>query len=111
MKQFLAILFCLSLISPLFAASDEWEEAYEAYRDKDWQKAIELFQKVNPEDPKYATAMRYAGYNVYGRELGQWDKAIPLCVKAYEADPDDIKVLEDLGRACLKRKEQLRDRD
>lgn len=107
MKKHVNLLFCLCLATPLFANSEEWKEAYEAYRNKDWKEAIELFQKVSPEDPKYATAMRYAGYNVYGRELGQWDKAIPLCVKAYEADPNDVKVLEDLGRACLMRQEQL----
>lgn len=107
MKQLLIALFCLCTITPAFAQSKEWNDAYNAYKKENWEEAIKLFQKVERDDPSYATAMRYVGYNIYGRELGDWDNAVKFCVKAYEAHPKDLRVLDDLGRACLKRKEQL----
>jgi len=103
----LIILVSLISYSSLFAGSPQWDKAHKAYRSQNWEKAIELFEKIQKEEREYATAQRYIGYNIYGRELDNWSKAIEHCIKAYQKDPDDEKVLEDLGRACLNRQEEL----
>ena len=106
MKKLISLLLLYSLTSFL-AASPKWDEAYEAYRSEDWEEAIKLFKKIKEEEKEYATAQRYIGYNIYGRELNNWSKAIEHCINAYQKDPNDEKVLEDLGRACLKKQKEL----
>ena len=103
----LILLLLFSSLANFLAASPKWNEAYEAYRSKDWEEAIELFKKIKEEEKEYATAQRYIGYNIYGRELNDWSKAIEHCINAYQKDPNDEKVLEDLGRACLKKQKEL----
>lgn len=106
MRKIILILL-LSLITSLSAENPKWIKAYEAYRSEDWERAIELFNKIRKGEKDYATAQRYIGYNIYGRELNNWSKAIEHCINAYQEDPNDEKVLEDLGRACLKRQKEL----
>ncbi|WP_309400189.1 hypothetical protein [Cerasicoccus maritimus] len=88
-------------------ASDAYERAMKAYQNEQWQEAVNEFMLVEKEHPRYATAMRYVGYNIFGREFGQWDVAVEFCVEAWHAAPQDPKVLEDLGRAALKRQKQI----
>ena len=72
------------------------------YFEKDFQGALEAY-KLMPEDhPNYPTAQRYIGHNIYGREWGQWEQAVPSVEEAYRAAPNDPKVLEDIGRVYLK---------
>ncbi len=106
MKTPLLSLVMLCLTNCLFA-DDAYERAMAAYRNEQWQDAINEFMLVHKQDPRYAKSMRFVGYNIYGREFGQWDVAVEFCVEAWHADPKDPKVLEDLGRAALKRQKQL----
>jgi len=108
MKKILsAVLVLLISCLSLFANSAKWDDASSAYRSQNWKEAIQKFKEIDEHDEAYATAQRYIGYNIYGRELNNWSKAVEHCINAYKKDPNDPKVLEDLGRACLKRQIEL----
>ena len=98
MKKILLITL-LSMTSNLFAGSAQWDAAMTSYKDKNWKDAIELFSNIDKNSDEYATAQRYIGYNIYGRELNNWNKAVDHCILAYQANPKDEKVLEDFTRA------------
>ena len=88
MKNIALLLLLLVCCTSLYAGSPEWDKAYKAYRSEKWEQAIKLFEKISEEEKEYATAQRYIGYNIYGRELDDWSKAIEHCIKAYQKGPE-----------------------
>jgi tetratricopeptide (TPR) repeat protein len=81
---------------------DAWHEANQLYFvDRQVDEALKKYKQVDATHPKYATAMRYIGHNIYGRELGRWTEAVPFVEAALRAAPDDPKVLEDAGRVFV----------
>jgi len=63
---------------------------------------LEAWKCVPEKSLYYATAQRYIGFNIYGREWDKWAEGIPYLEEAYRIAPHDPKVLEDIGRAYLK---------
>ncbi len=72
------------------------------YQVGDFENALAAYQLVPKGSPNYATAQRYIGYNIYGREWGRWEEGLPFLEEAYRVAPSDPKVLEDIGRAYVK---------
>jgi tRNA A-37 threonylcarbamoyl transferase component Bud32 len=80
-------------------AHDLYRDGMRAYDLGDYKKAADQLARVPRYHPQYATAMRFLGYNIYVREWNRPEEGIPYLDRAYEADPDDPKVLEDIVRA------------
>ena len=72
------------------------------YQERNYEAALEKYKQVKPSSVHYATAQRYIGHNIYGREWGNWEEGIPYLEEALRTDPNDPKVLEDIGRAYVK---------
>ena len=83
-------------------ASEAFRQAFNYQKSKDFERAIEIWASIPKKREQYADSRRRAGYNVLGRELGRWDEAVLFLLDAYEADPKNRDVLEDLGRAYLR---------
>src|SRR3569623_2108320 len=89
---FAASLF-LALLLPTVMQADDKADAYrygkegiEAAKDKQWDKAIDLFQKAVKADPKEAN-----NYNILGlayKGAGKTDEAIKAFGNAIEAEPN-----------------------
>lgn len=71
------------------------------FRERNFEEALKHYLAVENSDPKYATARRYIGHNIYGREWGRWAEGIPFLEDARAIAPDDPKLLEDIGRAYI----------
>jgi hypothetical protein len=72
------------------------------YREHNHLGALAKYKQVKPSSKYYATAQRYIGHNIYGREWGAWDKGVPYLEEALRVSPEDPHVLEDIGRAYVK---------
>lgn len=83
-------------------ASEAFRQAFNYQKSKDSERAIEIWASIPKKREQYADSRRRAGYNVLGRELGRWNEAVLFLLDAYEADPKNRDVLEDLGRAYLR---------
>ena len=96
------VLLCLCIMFAVGCAGafEQGNRLY--YKERDFAKALEAYMRVPKESPLYATAQRYIGYNIYGREWGQWQDGLPYLEEALRSAPDDPKVLEDIGRAYIK---------
>lgn len=81
---------------------DAFEEGNRLYfRERNLEEALKRYLEVERSDPNYATARRYIGHNIYGREWGRWQEGIPFLEDAQAIAPDNPKVLEDIGRAYV----------
>jgi predicted Ser/Thr protein kinase/tetratricopeptide (TPR) repeat protein len=79
-------------------AESAYDEGMTAYDAGDFKRAVELLGRVPRYHPEYARAMRFVGYNIYLREWNKPEEGLPYLDRAYEAAPDDHKVLEDIVR-------------
>lgn len=83
-------------------AEAAFEQAFTHYKAKEFEDAVALWASIPDKRARFADSRRRAGYNVLGRELGRWNEAVVFLLNAYEADPENESVLEDLGRAYLR---------
>jgi tetratricopeptide (TPR) repeat protein len=102
-----AILFTVVGIAYFCMKVSAGDFAYRAgnklyYQERDYEAALRKYKQVKPWSVHYATAQRYIGHNIYGREWGNWEEGIPYLEEALRIDPNDPKVLEDIGRAYVK---------
>jgi len=63
--------------------------------------AHELWAKVPPTSPDYATAQRLLGYNYFAHDKHDFAEAKRHVDQALAASPNDPKVLEDAGRVYV----------
>jgi Flp pilus assembly protein TadD len=71
----------------------------QAFRDGDWQEAVDYYKKAVAADPKNAEAYNQMGYSY--RRLGQADPAFDAYAKALDIDPRHRGAHEYLGETYL----------
>ena len=69
--------------------------------NRDYERAMVLYEEVPEEHPKYADAQRIIGHAILGRQFSDWTAAVPYVEEAYRVSPNDPNVLEDIGRVYL----------
>lgn len=62
----------------------DMQEAYAAWRNKQWAAAAQSFGSVPPDDERYAEAQLFAGYALY--ESGQWERAVAAFNSVIQTD-------------------------
>jgi type IV pilus biogenesis/stability protein PilW len=80
------------------AASDaliHFNSGVDLYRQRDYAKAIQAYQKVIEIDPGYAEA--YNNLGIIYQEAGDFDRALSAYQKAIEINPKSEKALNNLG--------------
>ena len=89
-----AAVFSLALILPAVALADDKADAYqfgkdgiEAAKNKQWDKAIDLFQKAVKADPKEANTHNNLGLAYKG--AGKMKEAIKAFSDAIEVEPNN----------------------
>jgi len=94
----------LALLSPAFIQADEKADAYnygkegiEAAKNKQWEKAIDLFQKAVKADPKEANNYNNLGLAYKG--AGKMNEAIKAFGDAVAAEPNNSVGYINLGVA------------
>ena len=72
-----------------------FNQGVDLYRQKDYGKAIQAYQKVTELDPGYAEA--YNNLGIIYQETGDFDRALSAYQKAIESNPRYEKALNNLG--------------
>lgn len=75
-----------------------FDRGMEAYRAEDWHTAIAYFEAVPENDPRFAKAMRWIGWEIYAEELDDPKKGLPYVSRAMLSAPGDGNVWEDFTR-------------
>lgn len=73
--------------------------AIKAVDAKDFNKAINMLNKIVAKEPKNADALNYLGYS--HRKLGNYTKGVAFYKRALAIDPDHQGANEYLGQAYL----------
>lgn len=94
MRKIITILILLFLCSPIFASDiieKEWlKVANEYYNLNNFEKSIEIYNKVLDNNPKNNTALKYLGY-CYNK-IENNEKALEYLQKSYDISVDyDVK--------------------
>lgn len=85
--------------TPMQARDTRFIEAEHAVQAKEWNKAVNLLERVVADSPRDADAYNYLGYSQ--RKLGQRDKALASYTRALELDPNHRGANEYLGELYL----------
>ncbi|MFT7640275.1 MAG: C-terminal processing protease CtpA/Prc [Pirellulaceae bacterium] len=72
---------------------DYFREGIAALSQRDFAKATELFDQVDPAHPQYAEMMVYVGYQVYLQRLGRPQEGLALVKKGYDAAPANKNIV------------------
>lgn len=83
-------------------AREAFNQGMNHLKAKNFEKALEAWLSIPEKRDAYADARRRAGFNVLGRELGDWEGALVCLLDAYAESARDERVLEDLGRAYMR---------
>ena len=99
-------LLCTCMLFSLFSCQDPIEtesaKALEAYQSGDYQKAIDLNQKVLDLDSNStASIVTYYNLSVIYREQQQWQKAAEPLLKIINIDSSEVNAYADLGLVYL----------
>lgn len=73
-----------------------------AYRNGDFEAAREWLRRVPEDHPDYARAMRFLGFNVLARELGDPREGVRFVNASLLGNPFDGNVWQDLVRIYLR---------
>jgi len=81
---------------------DAFDEANRLYfHERRIEDALASYLLVPEDHPRFVTARRNMGHNLYGREWSRWEDGLPFLEEALRLEPDDPKVLEDIGRTYV----------
>lgn len=101
-----AIMGCsLSLFGTAFAANsqDTEQQAYNAYLDKNYGKAIELYQSLLAQDNVNVSYTYNLG--VAYQQLGDYPKALQAYQRTLDLDPDYYEAYNNMGAIYLQQKQ------
>lgn len=71
-------------------------EAYTAYRQKDFSKALEIYQKILNQNPSQATALNDFGY-ILAETTQELSRALSLCMNALKLQPQNPYYLDSVA--------------
>ncbi|HRS65563.1 MAG TPA: tetratricopeptide repeat protein, partial [Spirochaetia bacterium] len=71
-------------------------EAYAAYKQKDFSKALELYQKILNQNPSQATALNDFGY-ILAETTQEFSRALSLCMNALKLQPQNPYYLDSVA--------------
>lgn len=77
---------------------DPWEEGQAAYDAGDYERAVAYWRQVDPNHPEHTRALRFVGWEVYGRKLDQPAQGFRYVNQCLLANPLDGNAWQDLGR-------------
>lgn len=71
-------------------------EAYTAYRQKDFSKALQIYQKILSQNPSQATALNDFGY-ILAETTQEFSRALSLCMHALKLQPQNPYYLDSVA--------------
>lgn len=71
-------------------------EAYTAYKQKDYNKALDIYQKILNRNPSHATALNDFGY-ILAETSGELARALSFCMNALKLQPQNPYYLDSVA--------------